>query len=58
MCTIVTEKNLQPTRLKDLRVTLLQKRYLATLINMGFELAVKRPLEDLRILKKHSNEQP
>jgi len=55
--TIVTDKNLQQIRLKELEKTLLQRGYPTTLINKGFELAEKIPLEQLRTPKKHNNEQ-
>ena len=58
MHTIITDKNLKKTRLKELHATLHQKGYLTTLINQGLELAEKISQRELRNPKKRNNEKP
>ena len=57
--TIITDKNLQKTRLKELHTALNQRGYPpTTLINKGFELVEKIPQRELKNPKKQNNEEP
>ena len=58
MHTIITDKHLKKTRLKELHTTLNHTGYPKTLINKGFELAEKIPQRELKNPKKHHNEKP
>ena len=58
ICTIITNKDLQKSCLKELHATLHQRRYPTTLINKGFELAEKIPPKELWNQKKHNSEKP
>ena len=52
MHTIITDKNLKKTRLKELHTTPHEKGYQKTLINKGFELAEKILQTELKTLKE------
>ena len=56
--TIITDKSLKKTRLKELHTNLHQRGYPRTLINKGLELAEKIHLRVLRNTKKHNNGNP
>ena len=58
MYTIITDKNLKKTRLKDLHTILHQREYPTTLINKGLELAEKIPQKESRNPKKRNNKKP
>ena len=56
--TIIMNKNLKKTCLKELHTILNQRGYPTTLINNRFELAEKIPQRELKYPKKHNNEKP
>ena len=56
VCTIITNKTLRETHLKELNPTLLQSGYPTTLINMGFKLAEKISQKEPWNPQKYNNE--